>query len=170
MDHNFKELTVLRQGESNGDRMVIRIVPHRGPCILPDAATAFMARDHLLSRSDGVGALIARSAHMVEKGGIDRSPRCRKPRFCPAHPRRRAMDRTCATRMSPIEAGQARNVCAQSGAATPSCLERTVAASFLSKPSSKTCGFSSLARRPASANDSAFAAGRRSGLGAGAGR
>jgi len=30
MDHNFKELTVLRQGESNGDRMVIRIVPHRG--------------------------------------------------------------------------------------------------------------------------------------------
>lgn len=30
MDHNFKDLTVLRQGESNGDRMVIRIVPHRG--------------------------------------------------------------------------------------------------------------------------------------------
>jgi glyoxylase-like metal-dependent hydrolase (beta-lactamase superfamily II) len=30
MDHNFKELTVLRRGASNGDRMVIRIVPHRG--------------------------------------------------------------------------------------------------------------------------------------------
>ena len=30
MDHNFKDLTVLRQGASNGDRMVIRIVPHRG--------------------------------------------------------------------------------------------------------------------------------------------
>ncbi len=33
MDHNFKELTVLRQGESNGDRMVIRIVPHQGVTI-----------------------------------------------------------------------------------------------------------------------------------------
>lgn len=30
MDHNFKEFSVIRQGDSNGDRFVIRIVPHQG--------------------------------------------------------------------------------------------------------------------------------------------
>ena len=30
MDHNFKEFSVIRQGDSNGDRFVIRIVPHNG--------------------------------------------------------------------------------------------------------------------------------------------
>ena len=30
MSHNFKDLSVIRQGDSRGNRMVIRIVPQHG--------------------------------------------------------------------------------------------------------------------------------------------
>ena len=33
MDHNFKELDVIRAGASNGDRTILRIVPHHAPVI-----------------------------------------------------------------------------------------------------------------------------------------
>ncbi len=33
MDHNFKELDIIRAGESNGDRTILRIVPHQAPVI-----------------------------------------------------------------------------------------------------------------------------------------
>ncbi len=33
MDHNFRELDVIRAGASNGDRTILRIVPHHAPVI-----------------------------------------------------------------------------------------------------------------------------------------